>query len=270
MPTRKASPYSSPARIARVVLLRQQGKTFRDISGVVKKPPSTCFRIVQAFKKTGDYYTKQSKPGRPPRLGPYEVRMAARMLAKCEAKTAADVQRSFLPHVSVETIRRHLSDYGLKAYRRRTKPLLTAAQVKKRRLWAKEHEKWEVKDWEQVLYSDESKFNLVGSDGVQWCYRRPWEAYDPRFVKKVVKHGGGSVMVWGMITPEGVGRLHRIDGTMDAVMYTEILSKSLLGTLKDRKIKKKDILFQQDNDPDRKSTRLNSSHSGESRMPSSA
>ena len=56
-------------------------------------------------------------------------------------------------------------------------------------------------------------------------------------------------MVWGVITPNGVGRLHRVDGTMDALQYTKILKQSLLGTLKDHKLKKKDVIFQQDNDP---------------------
>ena len=56
-------------------------------------------------------------------------------------------------------------------------------------------------------------------------------------------------MVWGCITPYGVGRLHRVVGRMDAIQYVQILSESLMGTLKDHRIKKRDIYFQQDNDP---------------------
>ena len=58
------------------------------------------------------------------------------------------------------------------------------------------------------MFSDESKFNLFGSDGCQWRWREPGQANDARYTNKTVKHGGGSVMVWGCITCHGVGWLH--------------------------------------------------------------
>jgi DDE superfamily endonuclease len=75
------------------------------------------------------------------------------------------------------------------------------------------------------------------------------QEFDARFAKKVVKHGGGNVMVWGCLTAKGVGWICCIEGNMNAALYTEILDDELLGTLHDLKIKKKDIYFQQDNDP---------------------
>jgi hypothetical protein len=56
-------------------------------------------------------------------------------------------------------------------------------------------------------------------------------------------------MVWGVITAAGVGRLYRIDGTLTGIRYTEILQDAFLGTLKDQKLKPRQIIFQQDNDP---------------------
>ena len=241
--------YTSPTKIARIITLREQGKTIHDIAERVGKDPSTVSRLAREYPKCPDFYSVKVKTGRPRKMTEADTRYCARALAKVEVKTAADVQRKIFPVVSAQTIRRALVNYGLFAYRRRRKPLLTAAHVKKRHNWAQEHKKDDVGAWKKVLFSDESKFNLVASDGVQWCYRRPHETYDPRYVKKMVKHGGGNVMVWGVITPSGVGRLHRVDGNMDAHQYTKILKTSLLGTLKDRKIKKKDIIFQQDNDP---------------------
>lgn len=95
-----------------------------------------------------------------------------------------------------------------------------------------------------MWFSDESKFNLVGSDGKQYCRRRQGEEYLDRNIKKTVKHGGGSLMVWGW-----TGRLHRVKGTMNASQYCNILTESLLGSLADRNMHPESIVFQQDNDP---------------------
>ena len=60
-------------------------------------------------------------------------------------------------------------------------------------------------------------------------------------------------MVWGCVTSKSVGTLHRIEGRMDAEMYTQILQSSLLSTLKKLRITKKYTHFAQDNDPKHKS-----------------
>ena len=56
-------------------------------------------------------------------------------------------------------------------------------------------------------------------------------------------------MVQGCIIAEGLGQLICIQGNMDAKLYISILKNDVLGTLKDLDINKKDIYFQQDNDP---------------------
>ncbi|OXA45983.1 Transposable element Tc1 transposase [Folsomia candida] len=48
-----------------------------------------------------------------------------------------------------------------------------------------------------ILWTDESKFNVFGSDGRRRVWRYPKEALNPKNLNPTVKHGGGSVMVWG-------------------------------------------------------------------------
>jgi hypothetical protein len=79
---------------------------------------------------------------------------------------------------------------------------------------------------------------LFKSDGCQYCYIKPGQAYNDRFVKKTIKHGTGNLMVWGCITEQGMGRLHQIDGIMCGLDYVKILDKDYLGTLKDIKIRR--------------------------------
>ena len=43
-----------------------------------------------------------------------------------------------------------------------------------------------------------------------------------------VKHGGGSIMLWGCFSVAGTGRLVRMEATMNAAMYRDILDENLL------------------------------------------
>lgn len=51
--------------------------------------------------------------------------------------------------------------------------------------------------WNYVLWSDETKMNLFGSDDVKHVWWQPVEEHEDRCVLATVKHGGGNVMVWG-------------------------------------------------------------------------
>ena len=64
-----------------------------------------------------------------------------------------------------------------------------------------------------------------------------------------MKFGGGSIMVWGCMSADGVGELRRIDGKMNVDVYVDILNTNLLGSLLEITPEKSEILFQQDNDP---------------------
>ncbi len=46
-----------------------------------------------------------------------------------------------------------------------------------------------------------------------------------------VKHGGGSVLMWGCMSAAGVGELHFIDGIMNSQMYCSILKEKMLPSL---------------------------------------
>jgi hypothetical protein len=100
--------------------------------------------------------------------------------------------------------------------------------------------------WNHVLWSDETKINLFGSDGVQHVWRRPGEEYKDHCVVPTVKHGGGSLMVWGCMSAAGTEELTFIDGIMNSNIYCDILKKNMIPSL--RKLGCTAI-FQHDNDP---------------------
>ncbi len=71
------------------------------------------------------------------------------------------------------------------------------------------------------MWSDETKINLFGSDGVKRVWQQPGEEYKDKCVLPTVKYGGGSVMVWGCMSPAGTGELQFIEGTMNANIYCD-------------------------------------------------
>ncbi len=98
--------------------------------------------------------------------------------------------------------------------------------------------------WNHVLWSDETKINVFASDGVMRVWRQPGEEYNDKCVLPTVKHGGGSVMVYGCMSSAGIGELQFIAGTMNANMYCEILKQSMIPSL--RRLGRKAV-FQHDN-----------------------
>ncbi len=155
------------------------------------------------------------------------------------ASIAAEVEGVEGQPVSAQTIRRTLHQIGLHGCRPRRKPLLKMMHKKARKQFAEDKQTKEMDYWNLVLWSDETKINLFGSDGVKRVWRQPGEYYKDKCALPTVKHGGGSVMVWGCMSAAGTGELQFIEGTMNANMYCDILKQKL-----DRR-----AVFQHDNDP---------------------
>ncbi len=68
------------------------------------------------------------------------------------------------------------------------------------------------------MWSDESKVTLFGSDGVQHVWRRPGEEYQENCALPTVKHGGGSIMVWGCMTTAGTRELRFIEVKQNLIL----------------------------------------------------
>ena len=64
----------------------------------------------------------------------------------------------------------------------------------------------------------------------------------------MVKHGGGSIMLWDFFSAAGTGKLVKIEAKMNGEKYREILDENLLQSAQDLKMGQR-FTFQQDNDP---------------------
>ncbi len=99
--------------------------------------------------------------------------------------------------------------------------------------------------WNNVLWSDKTKINLFGSDGVKHVWRQQGEEYKVKCVLPTC-HRGGIVMVWGCMSAAGTGELQFIKRTMNTDMYCDILKQSMIPSL--RRLGRRAV-FQHDNNP---------------------
>ncbi len=139
------------------------------------------------------------------------------------------------------TITAALHQSGLYGRVARRKPLLSAGHMKARM----EDSKMVTN---KMLWSDETKIELFGLNSKRYVWRKPGTAHHLSNTVPTVKHGGGSIMLWGCFSAAGTGRLVAIEGKMNAAKYRDILDENLLQSAQDLRLGRR-FTFQQDNDP---------------------
>ena len=80
-----------------------------------------------------------------------------------------------------------------------------------------------------ILWSDETKIELFGLNAKRHAWRKPGTI-------PTVKHGGGSVILWGCFSASVTERLVRIKGKINGAKYKEILEENLLQSAQDLRL----------------------------------
>lgn len=208
-----------------VVVLVNAGHSLRQIGQRLGISYSTVKRV----RDTIDTDIQQSRGGRPAKLSQHDKRNMIRSIMSGTANNAVQLSKQLKDNtdinVSSQTVRRALKEAGMKSVAKKRKPRLSWRHRQQRLEFALQFKDYTVEDWKRVVWSDETKINRVGSDGVEWAWKREDEGISDRLVQPTVKFGGGSIMIWGCMTAKGVGYACRIDTRMDAALYTRILGE---------------------------------------------
>ena len=242
-----------------IVCALKQGRSTRAIAASHGVSKGTITRVKGKFRVK----CAKKPAGRPKKLSKASERRLVQAVETGVCSDAVSAHKS-LPTasrnvISRKTIARTLQRHGLRAHIKQKKPMLTARHRKLRLAFARAHQHWTVEDWKKVWFSDETKLNLFGSDGKDYYWKKPGSAARKHHFQPTLKHGGGSIMLWGVLTPNGAGKITQIHGKMDAAMYCGILAKFL--RLQEQREGKKpgEYIFQQDNDP-KHTSRLAKTH----------
>lgn len=233
-----------------VIVLRQENYSYREIAKKLSISVNAVMTTLQRYAKTGSNKDRK-RSGRPRVTSKSEekhLRLSSlRNRRLTVPQLTSKVNETRTTPVSDSTVRRRLKAAGLHGRISSKKPLLRPQNRVKRLAWAKKHRNWTYDNWKNVLWTDESKFEIFNTRRRVYVRRRIGERYIPACVTPTVKHGGGSVMVWGCFGAEKVGDLHQVQGILNQHGYHSILQRHAIpsGT---RLIGPK-FVFQQDNDP---------------------
>ena len=123
-----------------------------------QKPSSAIMKLALMRTATG-----KEDPELPLLQGTSSLELAAPPIA---AQINAS-QSSSNGHISTSTVQRRLRESVLYVQIPAKKHLLQDTNKNKILAWAKKHEQWTLDRWKSVLWSDEFKFDIFGSNQLQ-------------------------------------------------------------------------------------------------------
>ncbi|KAK3524868.1 hypothetical protein QTP86_010095 [Hemibagrus guttatus] len=203
----------------KIVDLHQAGKTESAIGKQLGVKKSTVGAIIRKWKT---YKTTDNLPrsGAPHKISPRGVKMITRTVSKNPRTTRGDLVNDLQragTKVTKATIGNTLRHQGLKSCSARHVPLLKPVHVRARLKFAREHLDDPEEDWENVIWSDETKIELFGKNSTCRVWRRKNAELHPKNTIPTVKHGGGNIMLWGCFSAKGPGRLIRVKERMNGM-----------------------------------------------------
>jgi transposase len=238
----------SDQKMSQIIVSLKAGIKPQKIADDINVSVTTVKRIRRKIFPTISAYNA----GRPRALSDRNVSYMMHLITSGKAISSVDLKHSLKSNnisVSTSTIRRMLKMEGMAAITVKPKPYLSPRHKRLRMQYALRHKDWTIDDWKSVIFSDETKINRFGSDERHYIWKRPSSNMQDREISGTVKFGGGSLMMWGCMTYDGVGYACRIDGGLDGELYRKILDDELMQSIEFYKLDRDKVIYAQDNDP---------------------
>ncbi len=220
----------------------------RQVAKALQISSSTVHTIIKRFKETGEISVRKGQ-GQRPLLDARGLRALRRHCITHLHDSVIDItkwaQEYSQKPLSVNTMRHAICRCQLKLYHAKRKPYVNMVQKRRCVLWAKAPLKWTVSKWKSVLWSDESKFDILFGNQGHRVLRAKEEGDLPACYQRSVPKPA-SVMVWQCISAYSMGSLHVLEGTMNAERYIKVLEQHMLPSRRCL-FQGRPCVFQQDN-----------------------
>ena len=163
----------------------EEGKSYFEIAGIVGRSKSVFYHVISRFKADKTLEPK-ARTGTPSITSKREDRMIVKISLKERFDTAMSISHTFCEQtgksISRKTVFCRLIQEKLVPQIACCKLLISKENQKVRLDFATEHILWTEEQWNIVHFSDESKYNLFGSDGKRFVRRKNEEHLSPQCV----------------------------------------------------------------------------------------
>ena len=211
-----------------IVGARMHGASINETAVFVQCSRAAVVKVCQDWKLRQKTVSERANCGRHRVVNKRAERRISRNVKQNRTvtvqKIAADLNDGSSQRFSERTVRRAMHRMGYKSRRPVRTPLLSAANKKKRLKFAQAHKDWTVDYWKQVMWSDESRFQMHHADGRVRVWRKQHESMDPKCIATTLQAGGGNVIVWGMFSWHSLGPLIRVHGRQNKTSYLNIVA----------------------------------------------
>ena len=230
-------PVSEDKRMRAVALYQNARWSEKKIGRELNLKAETVTKIVRKYEETESVKNRPGQ-GRKRKLASKELK---RIVKKAKSgQSSEDIARDY-KNVSSRTIRKRISESGLKWLVVRKREKLTPEQQEKRLRFAKKMLEF---DWKNVLFTDEKTFQLGRGRHMKW--------QDPQNRDEdITARRSPRIHVWGGMGYYWKTDLYMFEENLNGELYREILRQRIPPNLSlDCPAKKRgNWIFLQDNDP---------------------
>ncbi len=240
----------TPDQKETIIRLKEEQKWFwKDIGVAVNLKPATCRKFYQRYVADRDLppkvvISKSIITARQGLLIKREMvnnnRTSVRRIA---AVLAADATPG-TPTPSKSTVHRYLQ---IQLFQRATairKPLLRAANVERRLLFAQDLSGMDKEFFGRILWSDETMVRAYPSTRKIQVWVRKTVEDENMAINPTIQHGGVSVMFWGCFSRRAWGPLIVCEGKQKAADYLKLIQDHVEPELEASEVP---LIFMQDN-----------------------
>lgn len=232
----------------RIIGMLEAGLSLRDVARRTGRSLCTVQRWWNRYNNVGTC-ERQAGSGRPrvsdARDDRYLTTFVRRNRFSCARRYRDAWRNACNVQCSIRTVYGRLIAAKLRARRPLIRIPLGPVHRRNRLQWATDHLNWNNRRWNNVLFSNESRFCLDFNDGRVLVRRLPSERFLDACIREHDRYGGGSVMVWAGVSATRRTDLVSIQGTLTGQRYVnEVLRPHVLPL---SMAVGRNFLFQQDN-----------------------
>jgi len=225
------------------------GQSGRSIAKQLVLSPITVNKVIARYKLSSTTENRQ-RSGRPKKMNERDTRHLVNDVKQNRRATLQEITNNSPCNVSMSTISNTLHEQGIKSRIAAKKPFINEVNQAKRLAFAHKHQKMTIDDWKNVLWTDESSFEIGKNSRQVRVWRSEGERFNSSCLAPSFKSGRQTVMVWGCFMWGKCGPLVIWPkGFINGANYVEVMEDAMLEFWMEQSEERGYVVIQEDNAP---------------------